>query len=197
MKAILIKQQMIDDNNLSQSWLNTIQEFGILPNVWKGTENVQNKYAQRTSLHELDGFFPVVYPPKTDSQKYDELILSDFNNILDQWDVRVINLSPSEIEIKKLNEISIKLGIYLFDGHEYFRTARNMNYKIFQDGDITANQLKEFTVLLLPVYSSLSDGFWDIALDQMNNIPTPVIPALLFRYNDIIADIQTYISSNY
>tara|TARA_R110000850_G_scaffold1714_11_gene9208 strand:+ start:1873 stop:2472 length:600 start_codon:yes stop_codon:yes gene_type:complete len=68
-----------------------------LPNRYNGIENVQNGYATRIHLHELDGFIELVKPLiNSDTEKYGNIILE--NN---KYHYEVISLTAEQKETKE------------------------------------------------------------------------------------------------
>ena len=80
-----------------------------LPNSYKGVENVQNNYANRTDLHILDGFLEFIKPNLQENQKYGSIA-----RVGDTYVQEVIDLSAEEIQEKEEQEAN-KLRIDAYD----------------------------------------------------------------------------------
>jgi len=137
------------------------------------------------SVHEGEGFYNVVVPTITTYQALEDLIESDFDG--SQWIQRVRNFTQEEIDAYDDNLVGFDLQKEIGDG---VKAANQL--KVYLKRTLTVNQFKNARNLLKPVWSSLKNGDWDIAKDEMEALSVPA--SMTGIKNKIIAKIDNYLA---
>lgn len=175
-----------------------VKIYNKLPNEWNGVENVISHYFDRDDLHEQDGFFDVVEPPKTDSQKYATLTPADFNNETKVFTKVVVDKTPEELQIELDKDASaIKNEKYQVDGKREHKRFWDYVMRNFDDDVIDDLELDEISTTLYLPTQPLVLGFWKIAKNIVADIEPSENGKVNFAINKVKNGIDQYILNNY
>ena len=174
-----------------------IKEYPKMPNSYKGVMNVLSDYANRTELHEADGFFDVFVPNLMPNEQKGAIYFDENINAF-TYSIEIIPPpTQAEIEAKieadKENAVNQKLDSSEQYGLAYFIKIRNFVQRNYDDGVITKAQFLAIRQILHPALLPLKDGNWDIAQSSVLAIMTPTNAKMLFLYNKVKTDIDNYI----
>lgn len=104
MKIILVTQELKDKNKLFKNTEVGSYYTGIIPNKFWGIERIIGGYVGRTDLHKTDGWYDLVYPQPSETEKLGERYFDAENEVYTYY---VIPKTPEDLEQEKIQEQQI------------------------------------------------------------------------------------------
>lgn len=177
-----------------------IKEFSKLPFAWHGKENVTSYYQQRTDLHEVDGFLPLIYPTLQANEQYGNVKDSVLNMETKEYIMPVVSVPVVEISAEEQQQQAIEAETERYkqriaDGTEYYAKI-SAEFRLAKlSGAITNEAHKGIEVTLMPVRNEVLAGQWLTAQSNLTTIGSSVIGVEL--YDRLQLELSNYIAENY
>lgn len=202
-----IKDKNPDDRLISNSAVNTIIRMTV-PTVFNGADNCYGGYDIREDLQVLDGFKDIESPSyNTSTHKLGTELID--NSGKTKFTYAVIAKSSEEItnEVKQAldsDEAANKVSARISDGETYYKRKMDVIERAFYDNLLSAQAILFANNYFDNSLAPLTRGNWASA--QTNLLSVPTLPTsftfqeknlLSSFYQDIKADVDTYVSQTY
>lgn len=199
MKGIIVTQEIKDKNPFAENKILNSIYTGALPNKFWVTERVVGGYRGRTDLHPLDGWYDVVEPAITDTERLGTLYFDDVNEV---FTYTVITKTPEEIAAEDEQNMNSDISQQNIDrrrnaGKEAFDRIKAIIERKFRTGEITGTQALNADKYFHPFIKDLNFGSWHIVQAQLNAEAATVPAGYQSLFTTIKTKVDNYIQNDF
>lgn len=200
MKGITITELLKEQNELLRDKASGyVYMTTVLPNKFWSTVRIIGGYRDRTDLHEVDGWYDVVTPTITDTEKLGDPYFDDVNGVFTYY---ILNKTPEELAAYQEEQLNKDLAQQVIDrrradGVDGFNKVKAIIERKFRTGEATAAQALSADKYFHSFIKDLNFGSWHIVQAKLVEEEPNVIAAYQTLFNQIKTKVDNYIQNDF